>query len=107
MLTAPPVAGLLVAYPLWRKKEMILGNIAGTMVIFSAAIVLILREHVALDRITRTCLDAGYTCWPVPGAFARFAIYAGIGMAEVIALFTYSLRVEEKIRRQRYAPEWR
>ena len=42
-----------------------------------------------------------------PSAFARFAIYAGIGMSEVFALFTYSLRVEERMRRQGYAPEWR
>ena len=103
MSTAPPAAGVAVAYPLWRKNEMILGNIAGTIVIFSAAVALILREHVELDRVTRACLDAGYTCWPDPSAFARFAIYAGIGMMEVFALFTYSLRVEERIRRQRYA----
>ena len=107
MLAAPPFVAVLAAYPLWRRKEMILGNIAGTIVIFAGAIALILREHVELDRVTRACLDAGYTCWPAPSAFARYAIYAGIGMLEVFALFTYSLSVEERARRQAYAPEWR
>ena len=107
MLLAPPLAGVAIAYPLWQRSETILGNIAGTVVIFAAAIGMILREHVELDRITRRCLEAGYTCWPNPSAFARFAIYAAIGMIEVFALFTYSLTVERRIRRRGYAPEWR
>jgi hypothetical protein len=107
MLTVPPVAGGLAAYPLWRNREMIFGNLVGTAVILGAAFALILRESVELERITRTCLAAGYTCWPVPSAFARYAIYAGIGMIEVFVLFAWSLRVETKIRNSAYAPEWR
>ena len=107
MLTVPPVAGVLVAFPCWRKSEMILGNLAGSVVIFGAAIALIVRESVEITRVTQTCLDAGYTCWPVPSAFARYAIYASIAFLEVVALFTVSLRVEAKIRNRQYAPEWR
>jgi hypothetical protein len=107
MLTVPPLMGLLVAFPIWRTREMILGNLAGTAVIFGAAFALISREYVALDRLTRMCLDSGFVCWPEPSAFARYAIYASIGLVEVFALFTLSLRVEQRIRNRDYAPEWR
>ena len=53
MRTAPPLAALLAALPLWRRKETILGNATGTFVIFGAAIALIVRESIALDRVTQ------------------------------------------------------
>ena len=40
-------------------------------------------------------------------AFTRFAIYAFIGLTEVIALFSLSIVVEDRARRRHYAPEWR
>jgi hypothetical protein len=107
MLTAPPLVGVLAAWPFWRQGGMIFGNIAGTAVIFGTAFALILREYVELDRSTQACLDAGTVCWPVPGAFTRFAIYAFIGLIEVFALFAVSLRVERRMRDRDYSPEWR
>lgn len=107
MLIGPPPLAVLVAFPLWRKDQVILGNIAGTALIFAAAFALIARESVELYYATQACLDAGATCWPTPSAFVRYAIYAGIGLAEVFGLFTYSLRIERQIRDRRYAPEWR
>ena len=68
---------------------------------------LILRESVELDRLTRACMDAGYYCFPTPTAFSRYAIYAFIALLEVFALFTISLSVEHRIRRSGYDPEWR
>jgi hypothetical protein len=106
-LTIPPLVALLFAYPFWRKGGMIFGNIVGTAVLFGTAFALIMREYVELDRLTLQCLDEGRTCWPDPSAFARFAIYATIGLVEVFALFGWSLRVERKIRDRDYAPEWR
>ena len=47
-LTVPPLIGGLIALPIWLKKQPILGNLAGTVVIFGAAIALIAREHVEL-----------------------------------------------------------
>jgi hypothetical protein len=105
--TVAPAAAVLVALPFWRGRQMILGNIAGTAVIFATAIGLILREYVELDRVTQACLEAGTTCFPQPSAFTRFAIYAFIALNEVFALFTLSLKVEERVRRRDYAPEWR
>lgn len=107
MVAVPFPLGVLVAYPIWRTKQMILGNLGGTAVIFGTALALILRESVEIDRVTRACLDAGYTCWPEPGGFTRYAIYASIAAIEVFVLFGLSLRVEEKMRRRHYAPEWR
>jgi hypothetical protein len=107
MATVPPAVGVLVAIPCWRQRQPILGNLAGTAVIFGAAIALIFREHIELDRLSRSCLDAGGVCWPEPSAFMRYAIYASVGLIEVFALFALSLKVEEKIRNRAYAPEWR
>jgi hypothetical protein len=107
MLTVPLLVGALVAFAVWRSGQIILGNIAGSIVIFATALALILRESVELDRLTRACLDAGVVCWPEPSAFMRYAIYAFIGLIEVIALFMFSLEIEERIRNRAYAPEWR
>jgi hypothetical protein len=107
MATGPFLAGLLVAFPFWRRSEPIFGNIAGTGIVFASAFGMIWREHMELDRVVQGCIEAGFTCWPEPSAFTRFAIYAFIGLLEVFMIFTLSLRVEERIRRQGYAPEWR
>jgi len=105
-VTVAPVAGILLAYPLWRSEQFILGNVAGTMVMFGSAFGLILREHAEIDRAVRRCLDAGTPCWPEPSAFTRFAIYAFIALIEVFVLFSISLGVERRRRRGDYAPEW-
>ncbi|HZR22801.1 MAG TPA: hypothetical protein VFA59_04380 [Vicinamibacterales bacterium] len=108
MLVAPLPIGTLVAAPVWRRKEMILGNVAGTVVIFGTAFALIFREAAMLDAARQACFDAGgIICMPTPTAFARYAIYASIGLAEVLILFIASLSVERRIRERDYAPEWR
>lgn len=106
-LTVPSLMGGLIAFPFWRMGEAILGNIAGTVLILGSAIALIMREHVEVDRIAQACIDKGTTCWPEPSAFTRFAIYAFIGLFEVIVLFSVSIRVEARLRRRGYDPEWR
>ena len=100
-------AHAFLAYITGREGQSILGNIAGSAVIFAAALVLIIRESVEIDRLTRACLDAGYTCFPNPSGFARYAIYAFVALFEVFALFTISLSVEHTVRRRGYDPEWR
>jgi hypothetical protein len=106
-LTLPMLGGLLLAWPIWLSGQPILGNIAGSLVIFGAAVGLIMREHAELDRVVQACIEQATTCWPVPSAFTRFALYAFIGLAQVIALFTISVSVETKQRRKGYSPEWR
>ena len=107
MATAPFVIGLFGAWLFWRRNETIFGNIIGTGIIFSSAFGMIWREHMELDRLVQQCIDAGFTCWPEPSAFTRFAIYAFIGLLEVFAVFMLSLRFEERLRLRDYAPEWR
>jgi len=106
-LVLPMGGGLLIAWPIWLTGQPILGNIAGTVVIFGSAVGLIMREHAALDAAVMGCIAQATTCWPTPGAFTRFAVYAFIGLAQVIALFTTSVSVETRHRRRGYAPEWR
>lgn len=106
-LIVPPIMGCIVTIPFWRKAEMIFGNVVGSMVIFAWAIALIFREYVEVDRVVQACLDNGTTCWPEPSAFARFALHASIGLAEVFLLFSVSLTVERRIRNRGYAAEWR
>ena len=108
MAALPPVVGALVARPLWRRGEFIFGNIAGGAVIFGSALGMIFRESVDLDLATRRCFEDGYLlCWPSPGPFTRYAIYACLAGLEVIGLFTASLRVERRLRDRHHAPEWR
>ncbi len=106
-MIVPLVGGLLLAWPIWLTGQPILGNIAGTIVVFGSAVLLIMREHAELDLVVQACIEAGTTCWPSPSAFTRFAIYAFIGLAQVIVLFTVSISVDTKQQRKRYAPEWR
>jgi hypothetical protein len=102
-----PLLAMLVAYPFWRNASFIVGNIAGSMLICAAAIGLILREYVEVDKAVQACIDEGRVCWPHPSAETRFAIYACLGLFEVIVLFAISLSVERRMRNREYAVEWR
>ena len=108
MVIVPLPVAMLAASPVWRRRETILGNILGSVLIFGTAFALIFRESVVLDAARQSCFAAGgVVCWPTPSAFVRYAIYASIGLAEVIALFVTSLGVERRMRERDYAPEWR
>ena len=106
MAAVPLPCALLVAYPFWRMAQMIFGNIVGTAVIFGSAFAMILREHAEIDRVVQGCLDEGLACFPEPGAFTRFAIYAFIELIQILVLFSVSLKVEERARRRNYSREW-
>jgi hypothetical protein len=107
MLLVPLPVAALAAAPVWRRSEFILGNLAGSAVIFGTSVTLIFRERVALDALVQACLDKGVACWPDPSPFDRYAIFAGIAFVQVIALFAISLRVEARLKNRAYAPEWR
>ena len=98
MAIVPPLSGVLLGYPFWKRSQPILGNLAGSVVIFGSALVLILRESVELDRLTRQCIDAGYYCIPPPPGYSSYAIYRLLALFEVVALFTLSLPSREKVR---------
>jgi hypothetical protein len=107
MVVVPPVISIPVAAYLWRKGEVALGNVAGMAVIFIVALGLIFMEYAELARLTQLCQSQGQVCWATPSGFIRYAIYAGIGLFEVFALFAVSLKMEERDRNSSYAPEWR
>jgi hypothetical protein len=107
-LIVPPLVALPVAWLFWRNASMIFGNLVGTGVLLISALALIFREYVEIDRLVRACFESGeLMCFLEPSAFARFAIYASIGLAEVFLLFTISLGVERRLDNRGYAPEWR
>jgi hypothetical protein len=105
--TLPMLGGLLVAFPIWLTGQPILGNLAGSFVMFGSAVALIAREHGELDSLVQSCLEQGTTCFPTPAPFTRFAVYAFVALGQVILLFTISVSVETWQRRKRYSPEWR
>ncbi|MDQ3068673.1 MAG: hypothetical protein M3R55_02950 [Acidobacteriota bacterium] len=105
---APLAAGLLVALPFWRKNLATLGSLAGTVLAFVCAALLISREYAELERLTEICLaDTGFACVFDPSPFARFAVYACVALVQGFILFIAGLKVEERIRNSAYAPEWR
>ena len=103
----PTIVGFPLAYAFWRKGQIVFGSIVGSTVMFATAIVLILREYAFIDQIVQKCIEDGQPCFPEPGAFTRFFIYASIALVQVLGLFTVSLFVESRHRRRDYAPEWR
>jgi hypothetical protein len=107
MAVVPLAVAFLVAFPIWRLQQAILGNLAGAAIIFATAIALVMRESIELKTIAQACVDAQTTCWPDPPEFTRDVIYASIGLVQVFALFLASLRVEQRLRSRHYAPEWR
>jgi len=107
MLTVPPMAGLAVAFLIWRgAKDTIIGNIVGAGVIFAGVVYLISREFAELSQLSQACLDAGQVCWATPSGFVRYGIYASIGLIEIAVLFTIGQSVEERKRRRDYSREW-
>jgi hypothetical protein len=107
-LIVPPLMALPPAWLFWRRSDAIFGNLVGTGVLLIWALGLIFREYIEIDRAVKACFDGGdLLCFVHPSAFARFAIYASVGLAEVFLLFTISLAVERRISNRGYAPEWR
>jgi len=105
--TLPMLGGMLVAWPIWLTGQPVLGNVAGSIVMFGSAIALIAREHTELASLVQSCIEQGTTCFPTPAAFTRFAVYAFVALGQVMLLFTISVSVETRRRRKRYSPEWR
>ncbi len=108
LAAVPPFGAIAVAWVAWRDGQIVLGNIAGTFVIFASAFATIMRERIEIDRYMQACADAGsFSCLVEPAPFTRFAVYAFVALVEVFALFLWSLRVERRLRNRHYAPEWR
>lgn len=107
-LTVPLAAGLIAALPFWwRQRDALLGNVIGAGLIAAAVLLFIWREHLELAQVRASCAEANVACRIRPPDFHRYAIYGGIGFAEVMGVFAVGLSIEERARRRTRAPEWR
>jgi hypothetical protein len=100
-LGIPTLAGFLIALPFWFARATMMGNIVGSGVMLFGALLSIGREYVALKALRLEHFEAGKMFRASPDDFTRYAIYAGIGFAEVFLLFMVSIWVEEALRRRR------
>ena len=106
--TIPLIPALLAAWPLWtRRVSDNMGAIVGSGVVLVGVVGFIAREYGEVEKITAECIAREIGCHFHPDPFMRYAIFASIGMAQVFVLFVIGLYVEERQRRNDYAPEWR
>ena len=106
-LTVPPVVGTAWSHSRSGCRNNRFSAIWPHVIIFGAAIALIGREHIELERITQACLDQGRTCWP---NLERLRTLRDLRVHCALrgdGAFSLSLKVETRIRRRGYAPEWR
>ena len=106
-VAVPAVVAILLALPFWLNDAPLAGNLIGAGVILMSAIGSVVREHSDIQRALLQCTGSGKPCLIHPAPFIRFAIYGGIGLAEVAALFALGLWVEERRRRRLLDPDWR
>ena len=107
-LTVPLGVGLLAAMLFWwRQREALFGNVVGAGLIAGFVLLFIWREYLELVQIRATCAERNVACLIRPTDFNRYAIYGGIGFAQVMGVFVIGLAVEERARRQTRSREWR
>jgi hypothetical protein len=104
---APTAAGLLLALPFWLSRHTTIGNALGAGIVLLGAVLSIMREFVALLALRVASIKTGKPYHPSPDEFTRYAVYAGIGFAEVFLVFIVSLVIEERLRRRDRARQWR
>ena len=95
------LVAFVVAWPFWAKRvgdEV--GTSAGALIVFSFVVLFIGREYVEVEQKRVGCVNRQIACRFQPPIFTRFAIYGGIGMAQVMVLFVAGLSVEERLRRR-------
>ena len=98
--TVPLAAGLVTAWPLWRRRVGdSMGAVAGSAVVLIFTVGFVAREFGDVLEITRRCVETETPCRFRPEPFVRYAIYAGVGMIQTFAIFAVGLMVEERLRR--------
>jgi hypothetical protein len=106
--TIPLVVAIVAAAPLWRRRQWLLGTIAGAGLVFLAALPIAFTEYAELVRLDFECRESGLNCSRrYPSDFTRGAIFAMLAMAQVMILFVIGGRVEERARRKGYDERWR
>lgn len=104
----PLAFGLLAAWPLWLARAVDeIGSIVGAGVILAFTVGFIAREFGDVMEITRRCVEAEVPCHFRPEPFTRYAVYAGLGLIQIFAVFLVGLGVEERLQngpRARWRP---
>jgi hypothetical protein len=106
-IVVPTIVGMLIALPFWLARQATLGNVVGAGVMLFGALLSLGREFVAMRALREACTSKGIPFRPVPDEFTRYAVYAGIGFAEVFAVFLVGLAIEERLRARERSREWR
>jgi len=68
-------------------------------VVLTFTVGFIAREFGDVLEITRRCVASDVPCHFRPQPFMRYAVYGGIGLAQVFVVFLFGLNVEERLRR--------
>src|SRR5262245_125480 len=103
----PIGAACLVALIFWLTRNAMMGNVIGAGVVLVGVLLSIYREAVAIMAIRIECNQLNRPCKFSPDDFTRYAIYAGIGFAQIFLLFMIGLFFEERQRRRLRSKAWR
>ena len=95
-LALPTGLGLLAAWPLWRYKQIVVGNAVGAGVAFALVVGLIGIAFVAQQRDNQQCIAGLIHCVSRVDAHMPFLVYALIGMVDACAIFWIGLIVEQR-----------
>lgn len=95
-LALPTGLGLLAAWPLWRWKQIVVGNAVGAGVAFALTIGLIGLSYVAQQRENEQCAAGLIHCVSRVNAHMPFLLYAFIGVLDACAIFWIGLIAEER-----------
>lgn len=92
----PTLLGRLAAWPLWRRRQWIVGNAVGVGVLFTTVIFLIGSAYVEQQRANQDCVAGLIPCVSRVDAHMPFLTYALIAMIDACLLFWWALKAEER-----------
>ena len=102
-LVVPFLIGTIVAIPLWRKTDAVVGSAVGAALNFVLSMLFFAREFIEIASFGLACEMAKIPCRVVLGEFTRGAIYAAISFVNAAGIFSLGLVVSER-RRARQSP---
>lgn len=104
--TVPTAVALLIAWPIWRTRHAVIGNLIGAGVIFAFTIGFMGLEYAVIEQ--KDCVVVpGTRCMDAVTAFTRIAAYAFVAFFDAFVVFLVGLVVERRRARRFISPEWR
>ena len=103
MLVVVPIAGLC-----WAKGRLLSATILGSGIFFIGFIVFAGVEYSEAVSYRVWCEATNTPCPPSrPSDFTRIVAFGAVAMLQVMALFLFSERIEQRIRDRGVDPAWR